>query len=201
MDTQKLISAVQNALGVEVDGKAGPETWSAIVKRLIPDQAISLTDTSTSDLDPRSKKNIDTLLPEVRTYAIALIQKAALNGIQIKIISGLRTYEEQDLLFAKGRPDNGPKVTNGKGGQSNHNFGIAFDIGIFEGGEYLARSPKYKAVGVLGMDLGLEWGGNWTNFHDEPHFQLRPTWAREMPERDMLALLRKRKSDHQEVFV
>ena len=201
MDIQKLIGAVQSALGVEVDGKAGPETWSAIAKRLIPDQAVSLTNASTPDLDPRSKKNIDTLLPEVRTYAIALIQKAALNGIHIKIISGLRTYEEQDVLFAKGRPDNPPKVTNAKGGESNHNFGIAFDIGIFEGGEYLHRSPKYKAVGVLGMDLGLEWGGNWTSFHDEPHFQLRPTWAREMPEGDMLAVLRKRKSDHQEVFV
>ncbi|WP_422631181.1 M15 family metallopeptidase [Pseudomonas silesiensis] len=94
--------------------------------------------------------------------------QAKLNGITIKIISGLRTYEEQDALYARGRPDNGPTVTNAKGGQSNHNFGIAFDIGIFEGGKYLGNSPKYKAVGVLAMDLGLEWGGNWKSFKDEP---------------------------------
>ena len=137
----------------------------------------------------------------MRPYAIALIQKAKLNGINIKIISGLRTYEEQDALYAKGRPDNGPTVTNAKGGQSNHNFGIAFDIGIFEGGKYLGNSPKYKAVGVLAMDLGLEWGGNWKSFKDEPHYQLRPSWANGMTERDMLAALRKRKTDQQEVFV
>jgi peptidoglycan L-alanyl-D-glutamate endopeptidase CwlK len=201
MDIQQLICAVQAAVGVEVDGKPGPQTWVAIAKRLVPDQSISLADDSTPDLDPRSQKNIDTLLPQVRPYAIALIQKAKLNGINIKIISGLRTYEEQDALFAKGRPDNGPPVTNAKGGQSNHNFGIAFDIGIFEGGKYLGSSPKYKAVGVLATDLGLEWGGNWKSIKDEPHFQLRPSWAREMTERDMLAALRKRKSDQQEFFV
>ena len=201
MDIQQLICAVQAAVGVDVDDKPGPQTWIAIAQRLVPEQAVTLADDSTSDLDPKSKKNIDTLLPQVRPYAIALIQKAKLNGITIKIISGLRTYEEQDALYARGRPDNGPTVTNAKGGQSNHNFGIAFDIGIFESGKYLGNSPKYKAVGVLAMDLGLEWGGNWKSFKDEPHYQLRPSWASGMTERDMLAALRKRKSDHQEVFV
>ena len=35
-------------------------------------------------------------------------------------------------------------------------------------------------------------GGNWKTIQDEPHFQLRPAWAREMSERDMLAELRAR---------
>ncbi|MNF07556.1 hypothetical protein D3C80_2077580 [compost metagenome] len=51
------------------------------------------------------------------------------------------------------------------------------------------------------MDLGLEWGGNWKTFKDEPHYQLRPSWASGMTERDMLAALRKRKTDQREVFV
>ena len=46
------------------------------------------------------------------------------------------------------------------------NFGIAFDIGVFEGSQYLGESSKYQAVGVLGMDLGLEWGGNWKTIVD-----------------------------------
>ncbi|MGE8064800.1 M15 family metallopeptidase [Pseudomonas sp. NPDC089569] len=201
MDIEKTIRAVQEALGVEVDGKAGPQTWSAIATRIVPDQVPTLESATSPDLDTRSKTNIDTLLPEVRPYAIALIQKAALNGIKIKIISGLRTYAEQDALYAKGRPDNPPKVTNAKGGQSNHNFGIAFDVGVFEGNAYLTDSPKYKAVGALGMDLGLDWGGNWKTFKDEPHFQLRPTWANGMPEKEMLAELRQRKEDGKDVFV
>jgi peptidoglycan L-alanyl-D-glutamate endopeptidase CwlK len=84
-------------------------------------------------------------------------------------------------------------VTNARGGHSNHNFGIAFDVGVFEGGQYLDESPKYNAVGVVGMDLGLEWGGTWKTIQDEPHFQLRPKWAGDLSERDMLAELRSRK--------
>ena len=52
------------------------------------------------------------------------------------------------------------------------------------------ESPNYKAVGAVGMDLRSEWGGNWTTFLDEPHFKLRPKWAGDMNERDMLAQLR-----------
>ena len=59
--------------------------------------------------------------------------KSAQNGIIIKVISGLRTYDEQNGLHAKGRTTPGKIVTNARGGYSNHNFGIAFDIGVFEG--------------------------------------------------------------------
>jgi len=144
-------------------------------------------------VDDRSEKAIGTLLPQVQPYARALVKKAAQHGITIKVIAGLRTYEEQNELFAQGRTKPGRIVTNARGGFSNHNFGIAFDVGVFEGASYLGESPKYKAVGALGMDLGLEWGGNWKTFLDEPHFQLRPKWAGDMRERDMLAELRTRK--------
>ena len=83
---------------------------------------------------------------------------------------------------------------------SNHDFGIAFDIGVFEGNKYLDDSPKYKAVGVLGADLGLEWGGNWKTIQDEPHFQLRPKWASDLGERDMLAELRSRKDSREGAY-
>ena len=128
-------------------------------------------------MDDRSEKAIATLLPQVQPYARALVKKAAQHGITIKVIAGLRTYEEQNELFAQGRTKPGRIVTNARGGFSNHNFGIAFDVGVFEGASYLGESPKYKAVGALGLDLGLEWGGNWKTFLDEPHFQLRPKWA------------------------
>jgi peptidoglycan L-alanyl-D-glutamate endopeptidase CwlK len=83
-------------------------------------------------------------------------------------------------------------VTNARGGFSNHNFGIAFDIGLFERNEYLGESPMYKAVGTLGVELGLEWGGNWKTIVDQPHYQFRPAWAVDLTERQMLAELRDR---------
>jgi peptidoglycan L-alanyl-D-glutamate endopeptidase CwlK len=122
-------------------------------------------------------------------------------GITIKLISGLRSYEEQAALYAKGRTKPGPKVTNAPPGYSNHNFGLAFDIGVFQGTKYLPDSPLYKTVGAIGMELGLEWGGNWKTIQDQPHFQLRPDWAQNMTERVMLAELRNRKAAGEDAFV
>lgn len=203
VDLPNIITAVQKALGVEVDGTAGPETWNAIYNRICRGKATSPRKKSVGEpvalragardrVDDRSEKAIATLLPQVQPYARALVKKAAQRGITIKVIAGTRTYEEQNNLFAQGRTAPGSIVTNARGGFSNHNFGIAFDVGVFEGANYLGESPKYKAVGALGMDLGLDWGGNWKTFLDEPHFQLRPKWADDMRESAMLTELRAR---------
>jgi peptidoglycan L-alanyl-D-glutamate endopeptidase CwlK len=193
MKIEEMIAAVQKKLGVQVDGRPGPETWGAIYAQIVkPTVAGGPPGEAIDAVDARSEKNIATLLPEVQPVARALVQKAALNGIRIKVISGLRTYEEQDELYAQGRTKPGSKVTNARGGYSNHNFGTAFDIGVFEGQKYLPDSVKYKAVGVLGTDLGLEWGGNWKTITDQPHFQLRPVWALDLAEKEMLAKLRER---------
>ena len=201
MKIEEMVAAVQKKLGVQVDGRAGPETWGAIYAHIVrPTVAGGPPGEAIDAVDARSEKNIATLLPEVQPVARALVQKAALNGIRIKIISGLRTYAEQDELYAQGRTKPGPKVTNARGGYSNHNFGIAFDVGIFEGQKYLPDSVKYKAVGVLGADLGLEWGGSWKTIVDQPHFQLRPAWAADLAEREMLAELRERVAAGAPVF-
>ncbi len=54
----------------------------------------------------------------------------------------------------------------------NHNFGIAFDIGIFREGAYLKDSPLYDKAAEVGLTAELEWGGNWKSFTDKPHYQL-----------------------------
>ena len=202
MKTDDMVRAVQQKLGIEVDGRAGPQTWGAIYQYIVRPQAQpTVAFTAPKDkANDRSEKVIATLLPQVRPYARALFFKARDKGININIISGTRTFEEQDSLYAQGRSTRGPKVTNAGGGYSNHNFGIAFDIGVFEGNRYLPESPKYKAVGALGMDLGLEWGGNWKTTVDQPHYQLRPAWAANLPERQMLAELRERLASDQPIY-
>ncbi len=201
MKIEAMIIAVQNVLGVTVDGRAGPETWGAIYDRIVGGRGRGPSwRAQPSPVDARSERAIATLLPEVQPLARALVEKAASHGIRIKVISGTRSYEEQDALYAQGRTRPGQVVTKARGGFSNHNFGMAFDIGVFEGNRYLPESPKYKAIGALGMELGLEWGGNWRTLVDEPHFQLRPTWARELTERQMLAQLRSRLADGHPLF-
>jgi len=146
--------------------------------------------------DARSAKNIRTLHPTVRRMAVQLLSLLDGANISAKIISGSRTYAEQDALFAKR-----PQVTKARGGYSNHNFGLAFDIGIFNGAIYLEESPLYRRAGVIGESIGLEWGGRWERFTDEPHFQLRPEWAAKLTERQMLAQLRERSAEGKDYFL
>jgi peptidoglycan L-alanyl-D-glutamate endopeptidase CwlK len=209
------IGAVQKKLGVFVDGSPGPETWGAIHLAIVgakaPDE-IKSTETPTlagdgKKADSRSEGNIATLLPRVRPFARALIEKAANQGIIIKVTSGTRSFAEQDELFAQGRTKAGKIVTKARGGFSNHNFGIAFDVTIFTGSTDpekaktpVFESPVYKAIGALGTELGLEWGGNWKTIVDEPHFQLRPGWAADLIEKEMLAELRERKDSGEDFF-
>ena len=135
MNVEAMISAVQKELGVGVDGHAGPQTWQAIYLRVTGKKPVAgempkLPAAATQGVDARSEKTIATLQPEVRPYARALVLRAASAGISIKVISGLRTYAEQNALYAQGRTEPGRVVTNARGGYSNHNFGIAFDIGV-----------------------------------------------------------------------
>ena len=199
MNIEEIILAIQKEIGVTVDGKAGPETWQTIYDRIVlkkPPGTAPLDE----KVDSRSEKVIGTLLPEVVPYARAVIVKAAAVGITIKALSGLRTYADQNALYEQGRSKPGRRVTNARGGYSNHNFGIAFDICVFEGSKYIGESPKYKAIGAIGMDLGLAWGGNWQTIKDEPHFQLPPKWSANMTERKMLAELRSRKKSGKPVY-
>lgn len=127
--------------------------------------------------DPRSERNLSTLQPKAQPAARAFRHRLRNAAIDARILSGTRTYAEQEALFRKGRFGNQEKrVTNARGGQSNHNFGIAWDIGIFEEGTYVKRVAPYKAAAekalVAGLDPALEWGGHWESFPDPPHFQL-----------------------------
>lgn len=62
-------------------------------------------------------------------------------------------------------------MTNAKGGYSNHNFGLAFDIvGITDG--KIDYNLDWKSLSNLGKSKGFEWGGDW-KFQDKPHFQMQ----------------------------
>ena len=81
MDINTMIRDVQRSLGVTVDGRAGPETWGAIHLALVQGRRATRAEPPTvSRVDPRSERNIASLLPEVRPLARALVQKAAQLG-------------------------------------------------------------------------------------------------------------------------
>jgi len=116
-------------------------------------------------------------------------------GVRLRFSYVYRTDEEQDELYALGRTVVNPKgrsakrpmgykVTNAKAGQSDHNYGLAFDIvilfdldgnGTFETASW--KQDKYfKIVVDFFKSKGYTWGGDWSRFIDKPHFQKNYTW-------------------------
>lgn len=123
----------------------------------------------------RADKKLTNVHPTVREKAIELIKRAYAQGIYVLITQGYRSIAEQNELYAQGRTKPGKIVTNARGGYSYHNFGLAFDIVIQNADGSLCWSvadKRWKTVGAIGKSLGLEWGGDWRDFPDYPHFQL-----------------------------
>src|SRR4029434_3446076 len=68
--------------------------------------------------DTRSERSIRTLQPKAQRAARGFLKRVLDAGINARIISGTRTYSEQDALFRKGRfGDAWPIVTKARRGQ------------------------------------------------------------------------------------
>lgn len=122
-----------------------------------------------------SERNIEKLHPKVRNKATEFINKVEKElGIKLRVTSTLRTYAEQDKLYAQGRTTKGGIVTNAKGGQSNHNFGTALDVVPIVNGQadWKTTSDTWNKIAKVGKSLGFEWGGDWKSFVDKPHFEM-----------------------------
>lgn len=123
--------------------------------------------------DAISETKILTLHPKIRDKAREFLVKAEKAGYKLRITSGLRTYAEQNALYAKGRTAAGSIVTNAKGGQSNHNFGTAFDVVPIVNGKADWNSKDWNKIGELGKSIGFAWGGDFKNLVDKPHFEMQ----------------------------
>lgn len=116
---------------------------------------------------------MELLHPDLQTKARQLVELCKKQNISIKISQTLRTKAEQDELYAQGRTKPGKIVTRAPYPQSLHCWGVAFDIVVLtSGGKATWAASAYQRVGPIGTAIGLEWGGNWTDFPDYPHYQL-----------------------------
>ena len=187
-----------------VDGIPGPKTATGVLATyedlLEPKTAASKKPAKATksagaplEVDERSAKVLATLLPEVqdtfRELLLAGKAIAAENGWDYRLISGTRTYAEQNALYAQGRTKKGRRVTNARGGYSRHNFGIAGDFGVFatkntkktsddvylDGSQWSSAESVHKAVADYAKEKGLpiQWGGDWESFIDMPHFEYK----------------------------
>lgn len=103
-------------------------------------------------------------------------------GIQMVITEDVRTKKSQDLLYDQGRNTNGSIVTQARGGESYHNYGLAIDFALKDKTDSIIWDMKYDGnqsgkpdwleVVAIAKDLGFTWGGDWVNFKDNPHLQM-----------------------------
>jgi peptidoglycan L-alanyl-D-glutamate endopeptidase CwlK len=131
--------------------------------------------------DPISLQRIAKLHPDVRAEVQAIALGLWQGDVYLRITHGLRTWEEQAVLYAIGRTTRGRIVTKAKAGQSYHNYGLAIDFCVLTpqkraswnrdedfNGDAVA---DYIHVVVAVKYKGWEMGGDWTSFKDYPHLQ------------------------------
>lgn len=122
--------------------------------------------------DNVTNQRIALLHPAVRQVATDFINAVESKlRIRLRITQSLRSIPEQDALYAQGRTTAGKIVTNAKGGDSYHNYGLAWDVVEIENG--LANwETNWLGISEIAEEMGIEWGGNFKSIKDKPHFQM-----------------------------
>ncbi len=121
-----------------------------------------------------SETRFGALHPLLADRGRTMLARCADAGLALLVTQGLRTWDEQDALYAQGRTTPGRIVTHARGGESYHNFGLAFDILVLDAmgkADWDPAHPGWLQAANAGKSLGLEWGGDWQGMKDQPHFQ------------------------------
>jgi peptidoglycan L-alanyl-D-glutamate endopeptidase CwlK len=119
--------------------------------------------------------------PTLVERVLKILDAMAALGFPMIVVQGVRTTEQQQALYAKGRTAPGSKVTNADGvrAKSNHQpkadgYGHAVDCCFLDerGKPSWAESHPWALYGAMAKSLGLIWGGDWVKLNDRPHIEL-----------------------------
>lgn len=128
-----------------------------------------------------NNKGIKKIVADKVRYVIAEMHK---QGIYVGVAQGFRSIAEQNALYAQGRTAPGNIVTNARGGQSNHNFGVAVDLFLYDDSiakAFFGVDARFRKVVTEMKKQGFDWGGDWAGFYDAPHFELYNAVGNEKP--------------------
>jgi peptidoglycan LD-endopeptidase CwlK len=105
----------------------------------------------------------------------------------IRLVYTYRSFDLQNQLYAQGRTTPGKIVSNAKGGQSLHNYGLAFDYALMydkdKNGTHETlswdvlldadkdKTADWTEVAKYFKELGFTWGGDFKKFKDSPHIE------------------------------
>lgn len=137
-----------------------------------------LTDEEVHTLLDGSQPAFTSVYPVLVIRTMKLITSLGNADLPFGAFMGLRTFAQQDAIYAQGRSAPGKIVTDARGGESWHNFGLAIDL-VEDGDESRVGiqwswkdNAAYLQIGKLAQAAGLDWGGFWKAFKDYPHVEL-----------------------------
>ena len=116
-------------------------------------------------------RNISDLHCCLARGAKELMRRMEACGYPMGISSTYRDNEAQNALYAQGSTKPGNIVTNAKGGQSIHNYALAFDIFLNIKGLEYSDSAFFDLAGQIWEEMGGIWGGRWKGLVDKPHME------------------------------
>lgn len=129
-----------------------------------------------------ASRRIEDLHPDLQPLYLEFTKQCTAVGIEVLTTCTYRSNAEQDELYSHGRTKPGPRVTNARAGQSEHNFTLngrpaarAFDVVPLIGGKPMWDDchPHWQTMGKIGISLGLNWyGKSGARFREFPHFAL-----------------------------
>jgi peptidoglycan L-alanyl-D-glutamate endopeptidase CwlK len=147
-------------------------------------------------VDANSEARLSLVWPRLADKIRQLASLLAQEGIELRVTQGLRSWTEQDALYAKGRTTPGAKVTNAPGGHSWHNMGMAVDVVPDDTTitgfqcDWNINHPAWARIVALAATLGLDSGATWRTFKDWPHLQMTGRFPEGAPNDEARQLMR-----------
>jgi len=120
-----------------------------------------------------TSRKVDDLVTAVKLRALNFIHQCKEAGVDIVVTCTFRDAEAQNILYAQGRTAPGQIVTHAHGGESFHQYRVAFDVVPLLHGKPIwdSTDPVWAKIGAIGESCELEWAGRWVTFREFPHFQ------------------------------
>ena len=117
-------------------------------------------------LGPRSLARLEGVHPDLVKVVMRAIE---LTPVDFTVLEGLRTPERQKTLVAAGASQTL---------KSRHLDGHAVDLGAWVDEQVDWSWPLYNKIAdamktaAADLKIPIEWGGDWSQFRDGPHWQL-----------------------------
>jgi peptidoglycan L-alanyl-D-glutamate endopeptidase CwlK len=131
-------------------------------------------------MDPASEARLALVNPQLASKIRLLATLLDDEGIHIRVTQGLRSWNDQQKLYAQGRTTPGKIVTNAAPGHSWHELGMACDVAPFDSSgqpDWNVSHPAWKRIVGLGESLGMYSGDEFAHCpKDDAHFQLTGTF-------------------------